>query len=117
MKNLPAKSKPTPLTTADTPLERINTPWALNPFVQFTYAQHELRLSSDGLTQVKSKRVELKDGQIQSHDFEGTAPAAMFEQAMIQSQNLLLEQTNWFLKQFSLFPGLSWTGSDQPNEK
>ena len=75
-----------------------------------------LYTGTDGQTHVKQKKVQLENGRIESEAFEGYAPAEMFEQAMKESQRLFANQATWLLKQFSLFPMLPGTRSDDDSK-
>ena len=116
MKQLPAKTRPSQLTTSDPQVERIDNPVTPFSFFNFTYTRHEMRIGTDGQTHVKQKKVQLENGRIESEAFEGYAPAEMFEQAMKESQRLFANQATWLLKQFSLFPMLPGTRSDDDSK-
>jgi len=120
MKNLPAKTNRSQLTSTDMQVERIDQPVSVSPtvspftgpFFNFTYSRQEMRISADGKTHIKQKKVQLENGRIESEAFEGYAPAAVFEQTMKDTQRQFADQANWFLKQFSLFPLFTRIRSD-----
>jgi len=112
MKSLPvkAKTKRSQVRTVDAQLERIEPVGSFNPFFSFTYSRQEMYTSSDGRTQIKSKKVLLENGRIESEEFEGQLPAAIFEKSLQDSQRLFADQAIRLLKQFSFFPLLPRTG-------
>jgi len=112
MKNLPAKINRSQPATTDTQLERINVPVADDTFFHFTCSRHEIRISPDRQTHFSSKRVQFDNGRLVSEVYEGHAPAAVFDQALRDAQRLFADQTTWLLKQFSFFPLLQRTETD-----
>ncbi len=117
MKFLPVKTAQSEISAADKKVERNDPIGSLNPFFSFTYSHHEMHISSDEQTQFKSRKVQLKDGRIDSETFEGLLPAAIFEKALHDSQRLFADQAVSLLKQFPFFPLLPGAGTRDDDTK
>jgi hypothetical protein len=72
------------------------------PFFSFSYSVSEISMV-DGQTHVRSHRTQLVDGKLQREDFEGSFDGAAYVRAVAETQNLMAEQTSFFLRQFSRF--------------
>ena len=88
------KRAPQPL--VETSKEDVPPLWksfaASTSFIRFSHTYSEVK--SDGVnTTVKSTATHLTDGKLSRESFEGTLPAAAFDQAVQAAQAHVLEQT------------------------
>ncbi len=84
--------------------DRPESPFVSGPFVSFSYSFHEVS-TVGGRTRVRSRRMRLEDGSLQTEEFEGTLDAAAYERAVADAQRRVMDQTAALMRQmFELLP-------------